>query len=885
MGGGSNFSLGIGSYDNSSVNRSSSSPESPLRPSNGGQLRGQQRQQQQHSRAEMPSFAGGTMRSPIQFSRLAGSSRPHSSFTMGSCSGGSNNVDFGTTASATRGPYYEGQRQQQQIDNNKCFDGSQSTHPRLVSSFNASPNDVIKNMLSSSGNNGAFVPNNNHGESNSSPATSKAKSSFVASRRNSICRPAAGMRPQVYDCDNERRSETTTIRPMDHSQNLSPCTLRLRSQSYRDNNVERRTDPLSSAVAESAPMTAAITTGQHHPSRASSADNLDASSTVMKRRRVNNSHNSDMLLLEMLNDTVVDSPASSPSPTAAVEPSAIRAADHRSLLATSDRLLEMLNDTVMSPAVTAAKPSLPVAGRSLDSNGGNLGGASAPFNSPYSNYAEPTLARQQQRQVVHDAESKRASSSASSLTPMSQTQVMGGNNNNKTHAQNNMMMMMVGNNTPRMFADLFLGRTPGSANGNAAGLDMVGAMPPPPLVNMFDPNKANQTVVGEQHYHKAALQQRVHNDDSPLPLPPVRKSQQKKSRKGQKKNKDGTASSADTSNHIVTPSSATISALSKEIRSKMKEDEKAAAGKRDGENETAQSSTATNTAGGKSDDADGDEKFVPRFASAMEATQASQQAIHDWDRKFGLRRAHSKTMRETCRSRKRVLEFLKGEGSEIALLKKSLSASDKTKHGLSSRASDVADTNADVLDEKNKEEHAMAVDEQDNANNGAVPHDKMAEADEYSEGSTGRKEAFQDERQWRARQEHSLFLPSSSSHSRPVPQAGGGDDNSRENSKHRGHHFAGQFANNSDIDNDQAGRREHEDADKKGGLRHKSSQDSGCSSSVSGSSSKLDEQHVQLEQLFRRASLDYVDAMLPVGTLCRPAPQEADRKQYHARGA
>jgi len=229
---------------------------------------------------------------------------------------------------------------------------------------------------------------------------------------------------------------------------------------------------------------------------------------------------------------------------------------------------------------------------------------------------------------------------------------------------------------------------------------------------------------------------------------------------------------------------------------------------------------------------------------------------------------------ETCRSRKRVLEFLKGEGAEIALLKKSLSASDKTKYGSNPGASVVVGVNDNVLGEKNREKHDMAVDEQDNVNSGAELHDEMLEADECSGASTGRQESFQHE----VRQDHALFSPSSSSQSRPVPQITGVE--------HRGHHSIGQFTNNSIIDIDRASLREHEDTDKEVLLHQKNSQDGGCSNS-SSSSSKLDEQHVQLEQMFRRASLDYVDSMLPVGTLCRPAPQEADRKpkQYHARGA
>lgn len=49
------------------------------------------------------------------------------------------------------------------------------------------------------------------------------------------------------------------------------------------------------------------------------------------------------------------------------------------------------------------------------------------------------------------------------------------------------------------------------------------------------------------------------------------------------------------------------------------------------------------------------------FESTMEKTQNSQQAIHDWDRKMGLKRSHSKTMRLSCRSRKKIRAFIKKE--------------------------------------------------------------------------------------------------------------------------------------------------------------------------------------------------------------------------------
>jgi len=47
------------------------------------------------------------------------------------------------------------------------------------------------------------------------------------------------------------------------------------------------------------------------------------------------------------------------------------------------------------------------------------------------------------------------------------------------------------------------------------------------------------------------------------------------------------------------------------------------------------------------------------FQSAMSHSLKSQQQIHDWDRKMGLKRSHSKTMRLSMRSRKRLSEILK----------------------------------------------------------------------------------------------------------------------------------------------------------------------------------------------------------------------------------
>jgi len=47
------------------------------------------------------------------------------------------------------------------------------------------------------------------------------------------------------------------------------------------------------------------------------------------------------------------------------------------------------------------------------------------------------------------------------------------------------------------------------------------------------------------------------------------------------------------------------------------------------------------------------------FESCMGKSFESQQRIHDWDRKMGLKRSHSKTMRLSMRSRKKLRQFMK----------------------------------------------------------------------------------------------------------------------------------------------------------------------------------------------------------------------------------
>uniref|UniRef100_A0A7S2HJ52 Uncharacterized protein n=1 Tax=Helicotheca tamesis TaxID=374047 RepID=A0A7S2HJ52_9STRA len=50
---------------------------------------------------------------------------------------------------------------------------------------------------------------------------------------------------------------------------------------------------------------------------------------------------------------------------------------------------------------------------------------------------------------------------------------------------------------------------------------------------------------------------------------------------------------------------------------------------------------------------------VSGLISCMDMSEKSEQEIHDWDRNMGLRRSHSKTMRATARSRKKLQQLQK----------------------------------------------------------------------------------------------------------------------------------------------------------------------------------------------------------------------------------
>lgn len=59
-------------------------------------------------------------------------------------------------------------------------------------------------------------------------------------------------------------------------------------------------------------------------------------------------------------------------------------------------------------------------------------------------------------------------------------------------------------------------------------------------------------------------------------------------------------------------------------------------------------------------------KLMEALSSAMEKSQKSQQDIHDWDREMGLKRSHSKTMRLSTRSRKRLRAMLKKQVNALS---------------------------------------------------------------------------------------------------------------------------------------------------------------------------------------------------------------------------
>lgn len=227
-------------------------------------------------------------------------------------------------------------------------------------------------------------------------------------------------------------------------------------------------------------------------------------------------------------------------------------------------------------------------------------------------------------------------------------------------------------NTPLMFAEYFLGAT---NEGVETGQVQVPPLPPFESKNSKDTlNDTEENTDQVEAKKRDAPKRNVPEPEAPLTLrefksrffsKPIRlparrrkavaKNKMAISKECNAKVKIDVSKASRTANYVITPSSDTIVALSAEVRKQMQ--------------------LAIDTNGSASPNLlpkkEVDTKVevecfsIPQFATSMEASQFSQQSIHDWDRKFGLRRAHSKTMRESARSRKKVLDFLKGEGANL----------------------------------------------------------------------------------------------------------------------------------------------------------------------------------------------------------------------------
>ena len=250
--------------------------------------------------------------------------------------------------------------------------------------------------------------------------------------------------------------------------------------------------------------------------------------------------------------------------------------------------------------------------------------------------------------------------------------------------------------------DFFHGAQEGNTNTNAVNTN---AVPPPPLEGVKMTTQGQAKMMFSRTQLNTSALPPVSNE--------VTKQQVDKAKDSNKKTKQGTTTTPkDTSNHIITPSTATISELTAEIRSQaMRQKEERASSPsdetQDFSSESNQDKPATTSAVAVTG--------ITKIASVMEASQTSQQNIHDWDRKFGLRRAHSKTMRESCRSRKKVLDFLKGEikegkGSVLStLFANVISSSTSESECPNLRQSDISDaTNGvDIFKTEEDEDKSM----------------------------------------------------------------------------------------------------------------------------------------------------------------------------------
>jgi hypothetical protein len=408
----------------------------------------------------------------------------------------------------------------------------------------------------------------------------------------------------------------------------------------------------------------------------------------------------------------------------------------------------------------------------------------------------------------------------------------------------------IGGDTPTLFSSYFLENAIGVGLGQENGLD-VDAMPPPPLVQKRPSPKPSVTTEVMEETKPSPAAAAVPKKKKTVPPQQLKHSSSQggkkkpKSKKSKDKPPKKEKTPVDTSNHIVTPSSAIISGIAAEIRSQMasaaSQEQSAktfAASSTEGEapsgNGTASvpSSPRENNSSKKAPTNNG--FSIPQFASAMEATQASQQAIHDWDRKFGLRRAHSKTMRESCRSRKRVLEFLKGEGANLMLLNKSLTSSMK----------------------EDAEEAATveALDSRASISSIAQEDDEVVYAQQEDDGEVKASEAVEDMEETKNKMDESNTVQQAKPSS--VEEIEGEQTSSRKLPASLGSLYLQNETRSAKL----------------------TIESSPATCKQPGHESKVDD---HLERMFRRASIECVAPILPFV----PPPREQDRRQFHARGA
>lgn len=275
--------------------------------------------------------------------------------------------------------------------------------------------------------------------------------------------------------------------------------------------------------------------------------------------------------------------------------------------------------------------------------------------------------------------------------------------------------------TPIMFAKFFLNAEGKDENGN---VKIESGIPLPPLYQSKTGHRPNSSVrkfvFNDVNFDPDMSDQdptpRTPFSSEPLCLPPRRKkkttlkpkkrivTKSNSGRYGTTKSptkpptkQKGEALESPARDHVITPSNAAIFALSTKTRNQMQSSP--------GSNNDSSSPPTLLDDSYRSND----EGFsIPGFATAMEASQLSQQNIQ-----VGLHQAHSKTMRESALSRKNVLGFLKGNCSELlksalaARLKQSTTSTAATSHAHSLSGSSFLAQE----EEENKAQVQVKVDE------------------------------------------------------------------------------------------------------------------------------------------------------------------------------